>query len=199
MRQAPTVVNVFIQIAMQTEEQAKPSERYLFADEYFSDKAIAIWQVKCIKRCKDKPRGHAYEKYVNWKRQDNEIAVFTLYAYADFAIPKKFDIIFQTAIPDNYITTEYELTQSIHEAWFPLDSVDHGHKHLCIFRFDGEVPGIFNLLHKANEKFSTSPKRQFKLGFCNSQDFADIKRVIERRLSLKKQYGENWWEFDTED
>lgn len=105
---------------MRTEEQCIPSERFLFADEYFSDKAVAIWQSECIKRCKDKQKEEAYERYINWVRKENEIAVFTLYAYADFDIPKKFDIIFYLDNPSEFLKIDYELTQSIHEAWFPL-------------------------------------------------------------------------------
>jgi hypothetical protein len=181
---------------MLTEEQCKPSQRFLFAEEYFSDKAIAIWQNECVKRCKDKDKGAAYENYVNWSRKQNEIAVFTLYAYADFSIPKKFDIIFHLDNPKELLRIDYELIQSIHEAWFPLDTVHHGHKHLCIFSFDKSLPDILNTLHKAEDKFSTSPKGQKKLGFCNSNDFNTIAKRIEKTLGLKKLYGEKWWEYD---
>ncbi|MBX2925161.1 MAG: hypothetical protein KF746_23370 [Chitinophagaceae bacterium] len=184
---------------MQTEEQCKPSERYLFAEEYFSDKSISIWQKECVKRCKKKPKGIAYEKYINWVRQNKEIAVFTLYAYADFSIPKKFDIIFQTDNPDNFIKTEYKLTQSIHEAWFPLDFVDHGHKHLCVFQFDEDVPEMLNLLHKDQGQFSTSPKGQTKLGFCNTSDFDEIKTRLKKNIELRKQFGDKWWEHEIDE
>ena len=145
---------------MRTEEQCKPSERYLFADTYFTDNAITLWKTESVKRCIDKPKGDAYKRYVDWQRKDNEIAIFTLNAYADIIIPKKFDIIFQTDDPSNFIKLDYELTQSIHEAWFPVDSMNEGHKHLCIFIFDGIVPDILNLLHKENERFSTLPKNK---------------------------------------
>jgi hypothetical protein len=181
---------------LKTEEQCKPSERYLFADAYFADNAISFWKSECIRRCNDKPKGQAYERFINWQRNENEIAVFTLYAYADFSIPKSFDTIFQTDKPDNFIKTNYELIQSIHEAWLPLDTVDDGHKHLCIFRFDNKIPDILYLLHEENEKISTASKGQKKLGFCNSKDFEYIQRRTEKTLNLKVQYGNKWWEHD---
>lgn len=184
---------------MQTEEQCKPNQRFLFAEEYLSDKAIGIWQTECIKRCKDKPKGQAYEKYINWTRKENEIAVYTLYAYADFDIPKKFDIIFHLDNPRDFIKIDFALTQSIREAWFPLDTVDDGYKHLCVFSFEKNVPEIFNVLHKGDEKFATSPKGQKLLGFCNSKDFDEIKMKIEKTFELKKLYGEKWWEHDNEE
>jgi hypothetical protein len=181
---------------MQTEEQCKPSRRFLFADEYFSDKAISIWKTECVKRCVDKTKGQAYTKFINWTRQENEIAVFTMYAYADFDIPKKFDIIFHLDNPKEFLKIEYELTQSIYEAWFPLDTLNNGHKHLCIFSFDKSLPNILNTLHKSEEKFSTSSKGQKSLGFCNSKDFNAIAKRIEKTLELKRLYSDKWWEYD---
>jgi hypothetical protein len=183
---------------MQTEDNCNPAERFLFAYSFFSDKVIAIWQAESIKRCKDKLRGEAYELYIHWRRQQNEIAVFTLYAYADFAVPKQFDIIFEVDNPAIYVNVPYTLTQSIHEAWFPVSEVGHGHKHLCVFRFSDEVPGILTMLHKEETKFTTMPKEQKRLGFCNSKDFETITRRIEKRLSLQQEYGDQWWEYDDE-
>jgi hypothetical protein len=161
---------------MRTEEQTQPSERYLFAEQYFSDKAISIWKAECIKRFKDKAKEETYEQYVNWIRKDNEIAVFTLYAHADFKIPKKFDIVFQVDNPANYIKEEYELTQSIFEAWCPMDNVNHGHKHLCVFKFKNNIPAIFEILHQEDQRFPTITNRSKTLGFCHSNDFEEIKQ-----------------------
>jgi len=161
---------------MQKEEQTEASERYLLGMEYFTNNAIAIWQTECIKRCKNKPKDDVYHKYVNWVKRENEIAVFTLYAYADFKIPKKFDIIFQIDEPENYVKEEYELTQIVYEAWYPMDGPEHGHKHLCIFKFENRIPAILELLHKQDEKFSTITDEQKQLGFCSSADFEEIKQ-----------------------
>ncbi|MDI9342738.1 MAG: hypothetical protein QM534_19350 [Sediminibacterium sp.] len=181
---------------MQTEEQCKPNERFLFAEQYFSDKAIAILQSECIKRCKDKPKGQAYERYINWKRKENEIAIFTLYAYAGFDVPKKFDIIFHLDNPNDFLKIDYQLSQSVYEAWFPTDTIDDGHKHLCIFSFDKCLPEILNTLYQEDGKFSTLPKGQKSLGFCHSKDFDEIKKRIEKTLELKNLHGEKWWEYD---
>lgn len=180
---------------MRTELQCRPDERYLFSDAYLSGKVIAIWQSECIKRWK-LPKDQFYNQYINWVRQENEIAVFTLYAYADFSIPKTFNIIFELNNPKNFLQINYELVQSIHEAWAPMNNVGHGHKHLCIFRFDKEVPGILNMLHKEESKFSTVPKGQRSLGFCNAVDFEAITERIEKVLALKGRYGDKWWEYD---
>jgi hypothetical protein len=160
---------------MRIEAETIQSERYLFADTYFSDAAVAVWQEECIKRCNGQPKDAAYEKYVYWKRQENEIAVFTSYAYADFPIPAAFDIIFEIGNPVNHIQVVYELTQALYEGWLPATSINKGHKHLCVFTFPDTVPEILNLLHREDEKFSTVPKGQRKLGFCHSKDFAVIR------------------------
>ena len=192
------VVRISIAVRMRTEEQTKPQERYLFAEEYLSDKLLAIIRADCIRRGTDQTKGPAYEKYISWVRQDNEIAVYTLHAYADFSIPKKFDIIFNTENPDNCINIEFELTQSIFEAGYPFDSVYYMHKHICIFRFDQNIPDIFNLLYKRERVSDIAPKGQTMLGFCNSSDFDSIKKRVEGILQLKKDHGEKWLDFDNE-
>jgi hypothetical protein len=184
------------QYELHTEEQCKPWERYLFAYSYFSDKAIAIWQGESVKRIKDKSKMPGYKQYTQWKRQKNEMAVFTLYAYADFAFPKSFDIVFELDNPANFIHTPYLLTMAVHEAWAPMDMVGCGHKHLCIFKFDNQVPDIFQILHRENQRSSTVPKGQKRLGFCNSRDFEEITARIEKRKQLQAQYGPQWWEHD---
>lgn len=182
---------------MRTEEQCHPSEKFLYANEYFSDKTIQIWQEECIKRCKDREKGVLYDKYINWVRQENEIAVFTMYAYADFDIPKKFDCIFRYDSPKEFIKIDYTLTQSIWEAWYPFHKIDHGHKHLCVFTFDEKVPDIFNLLHKAETKYYGGEKVQTMLGFCNFNDLQAIINMREVVVQLKEKYGDDWWDYYT--
>jgi hypothetical protein len=184
---------------MKTEEECKPNERFLFSSEYFSDNAVAIWKSECLKRCSDKEKGSVYTKYINWTRCENEIAIFTLYAYADVDIPKKFDIIFHLDNPKEFLKVDYELTQCIYEAWFPVDCIARGHKHLCIFKFDKKLPDILNVLHKVEEKFSKSGKEQRILGFCSSIDFGQIAQRIEKTIELKKLYGEKWSQYDEEE
>lgn len=169
-------------VNMRSENECEPHQRYLFAGACFSDKAIAAWQAECMERCRHRQKGGAYDRYINWTRKENEIAVFTLYAYADFDIPKKFDLIFHLDNPKEFLKVNYQLTQSIHEAWFPIDEVGHGHKHLCVFSFEGALPGILNTLHKEDTRFSTAPGGQKSLGFCNSKDFEAIKERIEKKL-----------------
>lgn len=75
---------------------------------------------------------------------------------------------------------DYQLTQSIYEAWFPMNDLSYGHKHLCIFTFDKKLPEILNTLHKENGKYSTTSKIKKSLGICNAQDFEAIKKTIEK-------------------
>jgi len=182
---------------MQTEKDCKPSEKNLQAIIAFSDKAVKIIKDEIIERCKDKEKGIAYEKFLNWTRQENEIAVFTSYAYADFSIPKKFDCIFSYDNPEVYIHIKFILTQSIFEGWYPSDFIDHGHKHLCILTFDNQIPDIFGKLHLENKNYlGLTWDIEKVLGLCQ---MADIQSIIDRQhkqTKLKKLHGDNWYHFD---
>ncbi|GEM_PF-605406 len=166
---------------MLKETHTLPAHRYLVARACFSDKAIPIWQTETIIHCKDRPKEAAYKRYINWTRKENEIAVLTDYAYADFNIPKKFDIIFHLDNPNEFLKIDYQLTQCIHEAWFPVHEVGHGHKHLCVFTFDAGLPEILNTLQQVDGKHIPTFNPQKALGFCNAEDFEAIKRNIEQQ------------------
>lgn len=160
---------------MKSEEECKAQEKYLLTDTLFSDESIAIWQNECVQRCKNRDKGEEYEQFINWKRKENEIALFTMYAYADFKIPKKFDCIFELKNSSNFIVTKFNLTQSIWEGWIPWDSIEHGHKHLCVFEFEKEIPEILQKLHVMKNKLSDVPNGALKLGICQMKDFEEIK------------------------
>lgn len=183
---------------MQSEETCKPSERYLYADAYWSDEVIKIWQQECIKRFVDKEKDHHYFRFINWQRKENEIALYTLYAYADFPIPKSFNCVFPIEDPENFINVEFRLTQSIWENWVPDSCVSHGHKHLVVLEFQEKVPDIFKLLHCEKEKFSSRPPGHLTLGLCQLSDLDEIIKRHTTVMHLKEEHGDKWWEFDNE-
>jgi len=183
---------------MLTEAACSSKGRYLVAQEFYSDAAIKIWQHECVQRHKNQPKTTEYDAYVRWQRQANEIAVFTLYAYADFAIPKQFDCIFHVDNPSKHLLVSFRLTQSILEAWLPLTHINHGHKHLSVFMFGHAVPAIFQVLHEAEGKSSTVSNAQAMLGFCQAADLPAIMAEAKRVAQLKAQFGTSWWEHNTE-
>ena len=133
---------------MLSEDQSSSSDRCLYIDSVWSDGLIKAAQHECIKRFADREKDAFYHRFITWKRTENEMAVFTLYAYADLSIPKSFDCIFRIDNPRAFVNVSCQLTQSIWEVWAPLGSIDHGHKHLVILEFENKVPDIFRFLLK---------------------------------------------------
>lgn len=180
---------------MRNEENCKPSERSLQAVMRLSDQAIRAWKTEVKNRCKEKDE--RYDRFIDWERQENEVAVFTMYAYADFSVPKKFDCIYPYDDPGRYIQTAFELTQSIWEGWYPINTIEDGHKHLCILAFEGPVPDMIGRLYCETGKspgWTWDPRKV--LGLCQ---VADIQSIIDRRdkeTKLKELHGEDWDEYD---
>ena len=180
---------------MRDEKDCSPEEKFLFSDELFSDESIEIWKNESKKRLKEEHKGELFDKFINWKRKENEVALFTLYAYADFKIPKNYDCIFNFNNPSEFIISPFELTQCLYEGFFPTDSIEDGHKHTCIFKFENEVPQILKKLHIAKGKFSDVPKNSFIIGICDSNDFSEIKKHRELQFELKEKYGTEWYKY----
>jgi len=73
---------------MLAESNSKISSRFLQTNCRFGTEAIDIWKTECRSRCARKENTEAYYKYLDWKANGNEVALFSLYAYADLNIPK---------------------------------------------------------------------------------------------------------------
>lgn len=184
---------------MRPEEQSKPMERYLYADSCFSESVIKMWQEECIKRFTNREKDDHYYQFINWKRSENEVAVYTRYAYADFSIPRYFNCIFHIDNPESYLYVGFHLSQSIWEGWAPIGSIEDGHKHLVVLEFADKVPDIFNKLHLEKSKHSSVSYPHFALGLCQ---LADLPEIIKRHIkvkSLKQQYGDTWLQHDNEE
>lgn len=181
---------------MENEEDCSKNHRYLFSDMYLSDKGIELSKKAIIKRFADRNKDAFYHRYINWKRQENEIIVFTLYAYTNLKINKEFDCIFNINNPDEFLFEKFILTQSIYEGWAPTDIIDRGHKHLLVFKFKNEVPKIFFKLHKEETYGDTRPKDYVKLGFCNKEDFDAIANGLKKYHLLREKYGTEYWKYE---
>ena|SRR6478672_2344326 len=183
---------------MRTEEECPKVSRFLFADAYLSDQAIKACKNAIIKRFENREKDEHYLDFIAWERGTNEIAVFTLYAYADLEVPKEFDCVFNFDDPFDFVNEKFVLTKSAYEGWLPSKTIDDGHKHLVILTFKNEIPDIFFKLHKQNA-ISDGPDNCFRLGICNMENFPKIRDYFIVQNALKKQYGKDWWKYRDED
>jgi hypothetical protein len=172
--------------------------RYLYTDEYYTDEALKTFQADCARQHQGRKKGNDCERFVTWKRQPNELLIYTGRAYADLIVPKKFNCIFRLASPREYQLVTVELTQSILllGGLHPFNSVEDGHKHLCVLTFEEEVPALFGRLHKEDGSYCTPIENREQLGFCNARDLPAITERLEKVAQLRLQYGREWWKHD---
>ncbi|MEJ1239336.1 hypothetical protein WBG78_14460 [Chryseolinea sp. T2] len=182
---------------MRNEEACRPRERFLFTDELMSDEVVTKIKEACKRTDQAKVLNKsAHARFINWSRTEKEVCLFTLYAYADIMLPKQFDCIFKLDNPSVFINTKFQLTQSIYEGKYPIETIEDGHKHLCIFEFEDNVPDILNELYVGTKFYDTPSKDALTLGICQANDFAEIRSRLEYTLKLKSEYGMEWWKFD---
>lgn len=171
---------------MRAEIDCEPEGKYLSTNRVISDSVIEIIKNICITRYdpENKKLGNAeaHNRFINWHRKDNEIALYTSYAYADFQVPKEFNCIFEQENPNNFVITNFKLTQSILEAICPMDSIEDGFRHVVILEFEEAIPKIMELLYVAEEGSVNPPRESTILGICQSADFEAIKTRILWRI-----------------
>jgi hypothetical protein len=120
------------------------------------------------------------ESFLNRTKSINEIAVYTIYAYADFNIPRKYDILFDFDNVDDFVETSFTLEYSLINiaAYLYLNqTIEDGHKHVCILNFEKEVPMILRQLPDI-KGFENIEKR---ICFCQKSDFEAIKDNLKNK------------------
>jgi hypothetical protein len=163
---------------MRSEKDCKPHERFLMfpatvsREIYLSDlqEHINVEEVR------------AFSERIE---TENEIAVYSSYAYADIPIPKKFDIIFEYENPDNYIETEFEITHVLLSlaGFHFLEGIGHGHRHICILKFKNKIPTILNKINDISEHLKNRDFKNAKeLCICQSVDFEPIRHYLKNKF-----------------
>ena len=166
---------------MKTEAQTHPSDRYLLCSHSLSDKTLERVKDDVKSFLINRQRDDLFHQFMNWQKKRNEIAVLTMYAFADILLPKQFDIVFQIDNLSNYVNINYTIRQAIINGWTSTAEIGYGHKHVLILKFENSVPDIFNLLSDFNE--AQQYKTNKELGFCAKSDF----ELIKEKLNSKDQ------------
>lgn len=188
---------------MRNENDCPIEQRYLFSNEVLFEEGIESCRQETIRRYKtgnykifDDYKA-SLDTYINWKRQPNEVVLFTLYAYADLPIPATFNCLFNTDNPTEYTIAKLTINQSIYEGFYPINTIEDGHKHLLICRFENDIiPDIINKLCIGKAKHSDTQRNSFKMGICNFSNFSHITKRLNRVKELKEKYGCEWWSYD---
>lgn len=121
------------------------------------------------------------EKYLNYKKQDNEIVFSTSYAYENLIIPTQFNCFFNIINPRQFIKTKFIITQSIFEGIYPIKTIEKGHKHILIGNFTNNTINntITELVFKSKISLD-SPPNQLKIGICNYINYPFIKDKLNK-------------------
>tara|TARA_B100000780_G_C20939571_1_gene374712 strand:- start:4 stop:498 length:495 start_codon:yes stop_codon:yes gene_type:complete len=113
------------------------------------------------------------KNFYKWKKSDNEIIAYCGYGYCDTSIPKIYNCLFDIDKPNQPIEVHAEVKFSIWNGLIPIDTIDHGHKTICIISFDKEVPKILNQVPNWTD-FKKGNYRYNKFGLCNKQHYEQV-------------------------
>jgi hypothetical protein len=172
---------------MRDENTVEPCYRYLIATGLVKNQTI---EKACRSEQAFKTLGDSYinsvEIFLNRSKSANEIAVFTSYAYADFLVPRTYEIVFDYDNVDNFVETSFILQYSLNYAisfFFLNQAIDDGHRHICILIFENEIPSLLKML-KCAEDENADNKR---IGFCQKIDFEAIRENIKQQRKENSQ------------
>ena len=160
-------------------------QRYLYTDillpqdsfDWWKQAAARFWERK-LKTGKGFDES-LYQKYMNWSLGDKQFALYTMYAYANFTIPKKFTCVFDMRNPMRFEECELTLKISAYEAMFCTNDVDAGHKHLQVFETKQSIPKLVMEMKATHGQYVYDPKA-LKIGLCMIEDYESIKEGVMR-------------------
>lgn len=120
------------------------------------------------------------EAFINRVPSENEVIVYTTWAYADFLVPRHYDIIFDWYNVDDFVETPFILNYSlinISTYFMLVDEIAHGHKHACVLNFEEKIPEIITQLPDV----SNIETRSKYICFCKKSDFEAIRENIKQQ------------------
>ena len=123
-------------------------------------------------------KDNLYYNFLDWQKKENEILVLTMYAFANIPIPQRFNIVFQVDNPDNFVETEYVITQAIINGWTSINQILRGHKHITVVEFANSIPDLCNLLSDFEDH--TNDNKKIHLGFCDKEHFQTVKAKMKQ-------------------
>lgn len=164
--------------------KVEAGSRYLYANSIISHADIKMMKDRLFEKIIHQ---EAHDTFLSWQPNAAEMLVLTLYAYADLALPKAFEVIFELAKPDSFIEIDFEITQVVMNGWVVIDTIEHGHKHVVVLKFQGKIPEFMQKLpyfDKYQDQFDKA------LGFCSKADFPEIVEAIKIWRETPPQYDD---------
>ena len=132
---------------------------------------------------------------LNWQETEREIGFYSDLAYADLEVPKKFNCIFDYQNPEINVEVKMILTQSIFSSLYPINMIEHVHRHLIILKFDDKIPELISNLCLVQKNMLELPKDYPMLGICQIEDFKFIKNNLVSIKKLKQRHGGKWYNY----
>jgi hypothetical protein len=87
----------------------------------------------------DAGRQAVIDQYFNRDKSQDD-AYVTTYAYADVGRGRKFGHLFHRDLRNQATVVDCTIDHIIYEAWIPVPSIEHGHKHALFLRFKDGPP-----------------------------------------------------------
>ncbi|RZM24271.1 MAG: hypothetical protein EOO88_23385 [Pedobacter sp.] len=124
-------------------------------------------------------------KFLTWQPAHNQLAIWTMYAYADEILPLELDCVFSLPNPINHEFVPLRVEQSIWNGYLPSSDIGMGHKHLLIVELNSEVsfPALLRKTENFFDKtFELDELPKSNVGLCRRADFPAIQTHLLSRL-----------------
>ena len=162
---------------MLSEADTPIEQQFLMILGRLSDDMIRQWEKERMPFWLVRARGRGEDRILaQWERfskrdRTQDHAFYTLYAYADIPIGRRYDCVFHRN-GGPAIRTNCRIVHAIFEGWYPTEQVEHGHKHIVFLQFHGDPPDCF----PAFKRWEDIGQEDWRYGLCDQATY-DARRT----------------------
>lgn len=164
---------------MQSVAESPPSSRYFLVTARYSPKGVATiraWVETRVASFAGRPlEREPIERFLDAKL-DAHVVLKTLYAYADVPVGEVYHCAFSLLDRSPPETASLVLDHAILEFGVPVNSVEHGWKHVLAFRSEAALPPVLRALPVVDDIATTRP--DVLAGVCSSRDWGAIRTAV---------------------
>ena len=171
---------------MRTEDATRLDDRFLMISDVLAPDLIDELDGKFIPESivKFRQKGRwdesidaAAKAYLERTRSDNCITCYTIYAYGNVSIGKKFDVVFDAAKSGRHCISPLYLRHAVWACgyYLPVQEMVRGHKHFCVFECPQGIPELLARMPKTTNWEKSI--RKFRLGLTDAEAWTVLQQT----------------------
>jgi hypothetical protein len=145
---------------MRSEEQTPVDQRFLWLEGFVAPSTLDI-----------------IKEGLGTNVASGTVVCFVGFSYADLAIPKQYDVVFNVDDPSQCCETETRIIRVTQQLGKPFDEIPHGWKTICVVEFPSGMPSLVAKMPTVDSWY----KSEVRVGLCEKHVWEAVAAGLKSR------------------